>query len=82
MVIDGAPLGTQGMAQAPVLTDYGSEKWLREFVLNPDASHNYGDRNAMPSYKDRMTPAELDILIKWLREQWLKHPQPGVAAAQ
>jgi ubiquinol-cytochrome c reductase cytochrome b subunit len=80
MKIGGTPLGTQGMAQAPELTDYGSEKWLRDFVLNPDAPHNYGDRNAMPSYKDRMTQEEFDILLKWLRRQWLE-AKPGTTAA-
>jgi mono/diheme cytochrome c family protein len=79
MVIGGAPLGTQGMAQAPELTAYGSEKWLRDFVLNPGAPHNYGDRNAMPSYKDRMSQEEFDILMKWLRRQWLER-KPGSAA--
>ena len=72
MVIDGAPLGTQGLAPGPDLSRYGSEAWLRDFLLNPDAPHNYGDRNAMPSYKDRMTEAEFNILLKWLRRQWLE----------
>lgn len=74
MVIGGAPLGSSGLSPAPELTQYGSEAWLRDFLLNPDAQHNYGSRNAMPSYKDRMSQAEFDILVKWLRRQWL---EPG-----
>ncbi|RPI80056.1 MAG: cytochrome c, partial [Planctomycetaceae bacterium] len=77
MVIAGAPLGSAGMSPAPELTQYGSEAWLRDFLLNPDARHHYGSRNAMPSYKDRMSRDEFDVLVKWLRRQWLEPRAKG-----
>lgn len=74
--LDGEPLGSSALAQAPELTGYASEEWLRDFVLNPGGEHNYGDRNCMPSYKERMTEKELDILLRWMRHRWYE-PRPS-----
>lgn len=70
MKINGEALGTSGLAPAPELTGYASEEWLRDFLLNPGADRHYGKRNAMPSYKDRMSEKDLDILLRWMRHRW------------
>jgi len=54
----------------PQLTGYGSEEWLKDFLMNPGAGRHYGDRNAMPSFKDRMTEKDFEILTRWLRHRW------------
>ena len=60
----------------PMLTGYASEVWLRSFLLNPGAEEHYGENNAMPSYKDRMSEKDLDILIRWMRHRWYE-PKPN-----
>jgi ubiquinol-cytochrome c reductase cytochrome b subunit len=60
----------------PMLTGYASEVWLRSFLLNPGAEEHYGENNAMPSYKDRMSEKDLDILIRWMRHRWYE-PEPN-----
>lgn len=70
MAIDGQKLGSSGLAPAPELTGYGSEEWLRDFLLDPGAERHYGKRNAMPSYKDRMSEKDFDILLRWMRHRW------------
>jgi len=54
----------------PDLTGYASKEWLRSFLMNPGAGRHYGDNNAMPAFKDRMTEKDLDILVRWLRHRW------------
>jgi ubiquinol-cytochrome c reductase cytochrome b subunit len=78
MSVDGAPLGSSNLEAAPDLTGYASEEWLRDFLLNPGAKQHYGERNAMPSYKDRMSEKDLDILLRWMRHRWYE-PQPSNA---
>jgi ubiquinol-cytochrome c reductase cytochrome b subunit len=75
MKIDGEALGSSGLTPAPELTGYASEEWLRDFLLNPGAKHNYGQRNAMPSFKDRMSEKDLDILLKWMLHRWYEPPK-------
>lgn len=74
--IDGAALGTSGLAPAPELTGYGSEEWLRDFLLDPGADRHYGKRNAMPSYKERMSEKDFDILLRWMRHRWYEPEAP------
>jgi len=56
--------------QAPDFTGYGSHEWLLEFTKNPAHGRFYGKRNdRMPAFgqNNRLTPGELDLLIRWLR---------------
>ena len=50
----------------PNLSGYGSSAWLKSFLSDPGAAQHYGEKNQMPAYAERMTPAELDLLIRWL----------------
>jgi ubiquinol-cytochrome c reductase cytochrome b subunit len=51
---------------APDITDYGSAKWLKSFILNPGAEEFYGDKNRMPSYAGKLSDHELDMLVRWM----------------
>jgi ubiquinol-cytochrome c reductase cytochrome b subunit len=81
MRIDGAPLGTSGLAAAPELTAYASEEWLREFLLNPGSERNYGERNCMPSFKDRLSEKEFDLLLRWMQHRWYEPESQAASAA-
>ncbi|MFN0053161.1 MAG: cytochrome b N-terminal domain-containing protein [Planctomycetales bacterium] len=81
MRIDGEKLGSSGLTPAPELTGYASEDWLRDFLLHPDAEQHYGKRNAMPSYKDRMTEKDLDLLLRWMRHRWYEPGQAEIPSA-
>jgi len=70
MKIDGEALGSSGLTPAPELTGYGSEEWLHDFLLNPGADRHYGKRNAMPSYKERISEKDFEILLRWMRHRW------------
>ena len=72
-------LGDLGLA--PRLTGYGSEEWLRDFLLNPGAEHNYGERNAMISYEGRMSEQDLEMLLKWMQHRWYEPEAPSTAEA-
>ncbi len=50
----------------PELTEYGSAKWLKLFITDPGSDLFYVDKNRMPAYKDKMTPRELDLLVRWM----------------
>jgi len=74
MRINGEVL-SEGLGEGyPDLTGYASEDWLRSFLLDPGAERHYGYKNAMPSYKDRMSDKDLEILIRWMRKRWY---EPG-----
>ena len=50
----------------PELAKYGSRAWLKAFIRNPHRSMFYGAKNQMPAYADKMTDAELDLLVGWM----------------
>ena len=79
--IDGAKLGSAGMAPAPELTGYGSDAWLRKFILHPEADVNYGSRNAMPSFEGRLTDEHLDLLVRFMRREWVERAPTATAKA-
>lgn len=67
------------LGSAPDLTDYGSYDWLKGMISNPTHERFYGDNNdRMPAFFERaddpdsniITPANLDLLIHWLRGDW------------
>lgn len=65
-------LGSIGMA--PLLTGYGSEAWLRDFLSNPGAEHNYGERNAMPEFGKQLSDQQMEILVRFLSRNWYERP--------
>ena len=52
---------------APVLTGYAGQDWLKKFIADPQA-HYAGEsgNNAMPGFKDQLSPKDLDMLVKYL----------------
>lgn len=52
---------------APVLTGYAGQDWLKKFIADPQ-SHYAGEsgNNAMPGFKDQLSPKDLDMLVKYL----------------
>jgi len=80
MKIDGETLGWAEPGYAPTLTGYASEAWLRDFLLNPGAKQNYGEKNAMPSYKRRLSEQDLDILLGLMRHRWYEPEDERTAA--
>jgi len=67
---------------APDLTGYASAEWLRAFINNPKHERFYPDTNdRMPAFAasddpaaNRLSPAELDLLVAWLRGEWYEPP--------
>lgn len=60
---------------APELTGYGSDQWLRSFILDPGSDRFYGAHNEMPPYKGgRITEQQLELLLRWMRGDWY---EPG-----
>jgi ubiquinol-cytochrome c reductase cytochrome b subunit len=63
---------------APDLTGYASAEWLRAFISDPEHERFYPDTNdRMPAFAasddpaaNRLSPAELDLLVAWLRGEW------------
>jgi len=53
---------------APVLTGYAGQEWLKSFISNPgtEQHYGYGDKNAMPAFEDSLPERELDLLVRWM----------------
>lgn len=64
------PVGAEGEPDEdfgyPNLTGYASQQWLKSFIRRPGADHNYGVKNRMPAFADKMTDRELDLLVRWM----------------
>ncbi|MBI3850737.1 MAG: cytochrome b N-terminal domain-containing protein [Verrucomicrobia bacterium] len=63
-------------ATAPILTGYGSRKWLINFITNPAHPSFYGERNdRMPAFgaKQILDLPSIGLVADWLRGQW---PEP------
>jgi ubiquinol-cytochrome c reductase cytochrome b subunit len=52
----------------PDLTNYGGSQWIKAFLSNPQQV--YGDNNAMPAFGEQLSPAQLDLLARWLAEDY------------
>ncbi len=66
----------------PELNEYGSQAWLKAFLENPGSEQYFGDRNQMPSFADKLSPRELDLLVRWLTGDYAPtevHPYPSLA---
>ncbi|TWT55838.1 Menaquinol-cytochrome c reductase cytochrome b subunit [Thalassoglobus neptunius] len=59
----------------PVLTGYGGTEWVLQMVADPQAHYagEYGN-NAMPGFADQMTHQELEMVSKWLAEDFYVVP--------
>ncbi|MDX1944105.1 MAG: cytochrome b N-terminal domain-containing protein [Pirellulaceae bacterium] len=64
------------LGSAPDLTGWGSQAWLTKIIANPKHEEFYRDTNdRMPSFGGAhplLTPAEIDLLARWLRGEKLK----------
>jgi ubiquinol-cytochrome c reductase cytochrome b subunit len=54
----------------PDLAKYGSSAWLKSFISDPGRSQFYGAKNRMPAHADKMTAAELDLLVRWMTRDY------------
>ncbi len=50
----------------PSLAQYGSAAWLKAFIRHPESPQFYDSKNQMPSFADKMSNKELDLLVEWL----------------
>jgi len=50
----------------PNLAKYGSAEWLKSFISDPGTAQHYGDKNEMPAYQGRLSPEDLDLLVRWM----------------
>ena len=55
----------------PTIAEYGSAKWLKDFIRNPGAEHHYGVRNSMPVFEQKLSKRELDLLVRWMTSDYL-----------
>ena len=46
----------QGDVTAPDLTSYGSAEWIRGMIMSPGHKSRYGEKNLMPSFRNRDGP--------------------------
>lgn len=63
---------------APVLTQYASSPWLKQFIANPsdEANYGYGEKNAMPAFGERLSERQMNLLVDWMVGDYYK---PGEA---
>ena len=52
---------------APNLDAWGSRAYLRSQIVNPGAPENYGARNHMPRFHDRLSERELGMVVDYVR---------------
>lgn len=64
----------QGSGYAPELSRYGSLAWTREQIRNPSSKATYrekaledGLKGHMPRFDDELSPADVDLLARWVR---------------
>ena len=55
----------------PDINKYLSADWLRDFIADAGHDQFYGSKNRMPAYQDKLTPRELDLLVRWLTRNYL-----------
>jgi ubiquinol-cytochrome c reductase cytochrome b subunit len=56
----------------PMLTGYAGKDWLLKFLENPGDEHFYGEKNAMPAFKDTMSDKDRRLLTDWLVGDYYK----------
>ena len=50
----------------PDIAQYGSKAWLKAFIRHPESGQFYGAKNQMPSFANKMSDTELDLLVEWM----------------
>jgi ubiquinol-cytochrome c reductase cytochrome b subunit len=72
-------LGSVGTA--PVLTRYGSKEWLKAFIAKPGDKAHYGaTTNAMPDFETQLSADEMDLLVRWMTQDYYKAKTAEVKA--
>lgn len=70
-------------AEAPNLYGWGSEWWIERMIDRPAAPHLYGYLDAkdqMPAFEGRISAADIPVLIRYLKGEFLEAPSEGEAA--
>lgn len=62
---------------APDLDGWGSRAWIRAQVVDPASPRNYGARNHMPSFRDRLSADDLARVVEYTRSL-RRRPAPEV----
>jgi ubiquinol-cytochrome c reductase cytochrome b subunit len=52
---------------APDLTGWGSRAWIRAQIVNAAKPENYGSRNEMPAFGERLAGRELEWVVDYVR---------------
>jgi ubiquinol-cytochrome c reductase cytochrome b subunit len=50
----------------PDFTGYGSPEWIREMLVAPASAERYGKKSSMPSFGEKLSGREVEMLIGWL----------------
>ena len=66
---------------APDLTGWGSRRYIRAQILAPEAPTNYGARNHMPAFGDRLQGRELEWVIDFVRSLRSRPAPVGIPPA-
>ncbi|WP_437186069.1 cytochrome b N-terminal domain-containing protein [Planctomicrobium sp. SH668] len=82
-IVDGkAQLAETALSEDlfPTLTGYASTGWLKAFISNPQGHYAGSDgNNAMPAFESQMQPRELDLLARWLSQNYYIPAEPAAA---
>jgi ubiquinol-cytochrome c reductase cytochrome b subunit len=63
-----APADAEGAARdAPNLDGWGSREWIYEQIVNPHRLEQYGARNKMPRFRDKLSERELQMIVEYVR---------------
>ena len=54
---------------APVLDNFASDKWLRGIIEDPGKNEYFGQLNAMPAFKDKLSKQEIDNIVHFLQNK-------------
>jgi mono/diheme cytochrome c family protein len=52
---------------APVLDNFASDQWLRSIIEDPGQKEYFGQLNAMPAFKDKLSKQEIDNIVYFLQ---------------
>lgn len=53
--------------EGPSMRAYLSDDWIRLMIREPDAEHLYGETNQMPSFAKKLSDADVEALLAFLR---------------
>ncbi len=65
----------------PDIAEYLSAKWLEAFISHPGSEQFYGSKDQMPAYADKLSPTELEMLVRWFTGDYFPsniRPYPAV----